>query len=153
MNQKVAIWNITKEVVVLTATAMFAISNETFSVPKTSSLPSSKVKDIEEESPQRKWSISGNRVIDVHILLVVFLVRCYILDVWVQFSSSFWKIWERTRTIIIVVFKILHHLLQIYSRIIHFSKITEVFKSINKLLTLYDHQLANVMLEFKKLIL
>ena len=54
MNQKVAIWNITKEVVVLTATAMFAISNETFSVPKTSSLPSSKVKDIEEESPKRK---------------------------------------------------------------------------------------------------
>ena len=51
MNQKVAIWNITKEVVVLTATA---ISNETFSVPKTSSLPSSKVKDIEEESPKRK---------------------------------------------------------------------------------------------------
>ena len=82
-----AIWNITKVVVVLTATATFAISSETFSVPKTSSLSSSKVKDVEEESPKRK-SISGNRVIDVNILLVVFLLRCYILDVLVQFSSS-----------------------------------------------------------------
>ena len=58
-----------------TVTATFTTSNETFSVSKTPSLSSSKVEDIEEESPNRKESISGNRIIDVNILLVVFLMR------------------------------------------------------------------------------
>ena len=69
------------KVVVPTATATFATSNETFSVSQTPSLSSSKVEDIEEESPKRKESISGNRIIDVNILLVVFLVRYYVLNV------------------------------------------------------------------------
>ena len=47
------------------STAMFATSNETFSVSQTPSLSSSKVEDIEEESPKRKESISGNHIIDV----------------------------------------------------------------------------------------
>ena len=64
-----------------TVTATFTTSNETFSVSKTPSLSSSKVEDIEEESPNRKESISGNRIIDVNILLVVFLVRYYVLNV------------------------------------------------------------------------
>ena len=68
-------------VVLSTATATFATSNETFSVSQTPSLSSSKVEDIEEESPKRKESISGNRIIDVNILLVVFLVRYYVLNV------------------------------------------------------------------------
>ena len=96
------------KVVVPTATATFATSNETFSVSQTPSLSSSKVEDIEEESSKRKEKISGNRIIDVKILLVVFLVRCYVLNVWVQFISSLWKIWEKTRTTIIAVFKMLH---------------------------------------------
>ena len=102
-----AIWNIIK-VAVPTATATFATSNETFSVSQTPSLSSSKVEDIEEESSKRKEKISGNRIIDVKILLVVFLVRCYVLNVCVQFISSLWKILEKTRTIIIAVFKMLH---------------------------------------------
>lgn len=53
---------IIKVVVLPTATATFAKSNETFSV------------DIEEKSPERKGSISGNCIIVVNILLVVFLV-------------------------------------------------------------------------------
>ena len=60
-------------VVLSTATATFATSNETFSVSQTRSVSSSKVEDI-EESPKIKESISGNRIIDVNILLV-FLVR------------------------------------------------------------------------------
>ena len=69
------------KVVVPTATATFATSNQTFSVSQTSSLSSYKVEDIEEESTKRKESISGNRIIDVNILLVVFLVRYYVLNV------------------------------------------------------------------------
>ena len=46
-------------VVVPTATAAFTTSNEMFSVSQTPSLSSSKVEDIEEESPKRKESISG----------------------------------------------------------------------------------------------
>ena len=42
------------KVVILTATATFATSNEAFSVSQTPSLSSSKVEDIEEESPKRK---------------------------------------------------------------------------------------------------
>ena len=72
--------NIIKEVVP-TATAKFRTSNETFSVSQTPSLYSSKMEDKEEESPKRKGSISGNCIIDVKMLLVVFLVRCYFLDV------------------------------------------------------------------------
>ena len=53
MNQKMAI-SIPITVVVPTATATFATSNETFSVSQTPSLSSSKVEDIEEESPKRK---------------------------------------------------------------------------------------------------
>ena len=48
-----AIW-IPIKAVVPTATATFATSNETFSVSQTPSLSSSKVEDIEEESPKRK---------------------------------------------------------------------------------------------------
>ena len=80
MNQKMTVC-IPIKVVVPTATATFATSNETFSVSQTPSLSSSKVEDIEEESPKRKEIISGNRIIDVNILLVVFLVRCYVLNV------------------------------------------------------------------------
>ena len=76
------------KVVVPIARATFATSNETFSVSQTPSLSSSKVEDIEEESSKRKEKISGNRIIDVKILLVVFLVRCYVLNVCVQFISS-----------------------------------------------------------------
>ena len=64
------------KVVVPTATATFATSDETFSVSQTLSLSSSKVEDTGEVSPKRKESISGNRIIDVNILLAVFLVRC-----------------------------------------------------------------------------
>ena len=92
------------KVVVPTATATFAVSNETF-FSQTPSWSSFKVEDIEEESPKRKESISGNHIIDVNILLVV---RCYVLNVWVEFIRSLWKIWEKIRTIIIVVFKMLH---------------------------------------------
>ena len=99
---------IIKVVVLPTATATFAKSNETFSVSQTPSVSSFKVEDIEEKSPERKGSISGNCIIVVNILLVVFLMWCYILNVWVQFISSLRKIWEKTKTIIIVVFKMLH---------------------------------------------
>ena len=67
--------------VIPTATATFATSNETFSVSQLPSLSSSKGEDIEEEPTKRKESISGNRIIDVNMLLVVFLVRCYVLNV------------------------------------------------------------------------
>ena len=66
---------IIKVLILPTATATFATSNETFSVSQTPSVSSSKVEDIEEESPKRKESISGNRIIDVNILLV-FRVKC-----------------------------------------------------------------------------
>ena len=102
-----AIW-IPITVVIPTAIATFATSNETFSVSHLPSLSSSKGEDIEEEATKRKESISGNRIIDVNLLLVVFLVRCYVLNVWVQFISSLWKVWENTKTAIIVVFKMLH---------------------------------------------
>ena len=62
------------KVVVPTATATFATSNETFSVSQTPSSSS----NIEEESPKRKESISGNYIINVSTLLVV---RCYALNV------------------------------------------------------------------------
>ena len=103
MNQKLALWII--KVVPLHATATFATSNETFSVSQTPSLSSSKVEDIEEESPKRKESISGNHITDVNILS---MVGYYVLNVWVQFISSLWKFWEKARTIFIVVFKMLH---------------------------------------------
>ena len=61
-----------------TATTTFATSNETLSVSQTTSLSSSKVEDIEEESPKRKDSISENHITDVNIL---FVVRCYVLNV------------------------------------------------------------------------
>ena len=60
------------KVVVPTATATFATSNETFSVSQTPSLSSSKVEDIEEESTKRKESISENRIIDVNIFSGIF---------------------------------------------------------------------------------
>ena len=63
--------------VIPTATATFATSNETFSVSQTPSLSSSKVEDIEEESPKRKESTSRNHT-DVNILLGE---RCYVLNV------------------------------------------------------------------------
>ena len=49
-----------------------------FSVSQTPSLFSSKVEDIEEKSPKRKESISGNHIIDVNMIL---LVTCYVLNV------------------------------------------------------------------------
>ena len=58
--------------VVPTVTETFATSSKTFSVSQTPSLSS---------SPKRKESISGNRIIDVNTLLVVFLVTCYALNV------------------------------------------------------------------------
>ena len=51
-----------------TAAATFAASNEAFSISQTSSVSSSKVEDIEGESPKRKKKFSGNRIIDVNIL-------------------------------------------------------------------------------------
>ena len=59
-----------------TVTATFTTSNEKFSLSKAPSLSSSKVEDIEEESSKRKESMSGNRIIDVNIFLVVFLMIC-----------------------------------------------------------------------------
>ena len=67
--------------VIPTATATFATSNETFSVSQIPSLSSTKVEDIAEESPKRKESISGDHIIDVKILLVISLVRYYVLNV------------------------------------------------------------------------
>ena len=64
-----------------TATATFATSNETFSVSQTPLVSLSRVEDIEEKSPKMKESISGNHIIVVNILIVVFLVRCYALCV------------------------------------------------------------------------
>ena len=61
-----------------TATTTFATSNETLSVSQTTSLSSSKVEDVEEESTKRKDSISKNHITDVNIL---FVVRCYVLNV------------------------------------------------------------------------
>ena len=55
-----------------TATTMFATSDETFSVSQTLSVSSSKVEDIEDESPKRKETISGNRIIDVNKLSDIF---------------------------------------------------------------------------------
>ena len=44
-------------------------SDETFSVSQTLSVSSSKVEDIEDESPKRKETFSGNRITDdVNIL-------------------------------------------------------------------------------------
>ena len=63
------------------STAMFVTSNETFFVSQTPSLLLSKSEDLEDESPKRKKSISGNRIIDVNIFSVVFLERCYVLNV------------------------------------------------------------------------
>ena len=54
------------------ATSMFARSTEMFSVSPTSLVSSSKVEDLEEESPKRKKNISGNRIIDVNIPIGVF---------------------------------------------------------------------------------
>ena len=71
MNQKLALWII--KVVPLYATATFATSNETISVSQTPLLSESKVEDIEEESPKRRESISGNHI-DVNILLVIRLM-------------------------------------------------------------------------------
>ena len=53
-----AIW-IPITVVIPTATATFATSNETFSVSQTPSLSSSKVEDIEEESSKKKKVFLG----------------------------------------------------------------------------------------------
>ena len=47
-------------------------------VSQAPSLSSSQVEDIEEESPKRKESISGNHIIDVNILSVV---GYYVLNV------------------------------------------------------------------------
>ena len=66
----------TYKVVAPTGTATFATSNDTFSVSQTPSSSLYKVEGIERELPKRKESISGNRIIDVNILLVVFLVIC-----------------------------------------------------------------------------
>ena len=78
MNQKMTIWIPihNQKVEVPTATKTFATSNETFSVSQTPSLSSFKVEDIRRRINKRKGNISGNRIIDVNILLVVFLVRC-----------------------------------------------------------------------------
>ena len=64
--------------VVPTAAATLATSNETFSVSQTPSLFLSTVEYIGNESPKRKKSICGNHIIDINILLVV---RCYLLNV------------------------------------------------------------------------
>ena len=69
------------KVVVPTGTATLTTSNETFSVSQKPSLSSSKLEDMEEDTPKRKENISGNHIIDVNIILVVFLVRCYVLNV------------------------------------------------------------------------
>ena len=54
------------------ATSMFARSTEMFCVSPASLVSSSKVEDLEEESPKRKKNISGNRIIDVNIPIGVF---------------------------------------------------------------------------------
>ena len=66
--------------VVPTVTETFATSSKTFSVSQTPSLSSSKLEDIEEQSTKRKESFSGNCIIDVNILLVVFLLRCFVVN-------------------------------------------------------------------------
>ena len=50
-----------------TATATFATSNKTFSTSQTPSVSSTKVDDIEKESPKTKESIPGNHFIDVNM--------------------------------------------------------------------------------------
>ena len=68
-------------------------------------------------------------------------------------SLALYERFERKHKYNIVVFKMLHQELQKYSRILHFSKSTEVLKLNYKSFTLCDHQLAKVMLEFKNSIL
>ena len=97
-------------------------------------------------SPESKEIISGNHIIGVNILSVV---RCFLLNVWVQFIRYLWKIWEKTRTINIVVFKILHLSCRYIQEFFTSAKKREVLKLSNKLFTLCDHQLAMVMLELK----
>ena len=67
--------------------SMFFKSKKIFSVSKTPSVSSSKVKNIEEELPQRKESICGNRAIDVYPYLVVLLLRCYAMPCVCEGSS------------------------------------------------------------------
>ena len=96
-----------------TTAATSATSNETFSISQTPSLFSSTVEDIEEESPKRKESISGNHITDVNMLL---LVTCYVLNEYrEQFINSLWKIWEKIRIIIIVIFKILQYIQELFT--------------------------------------
>ena len=61
MNQKITIWMCAyyNQSGGSTATTMFATSDETFSVSQTLSVSSSKVKDIEEESPTGKKVFLG----------------------------------------------------------------------------------------------
>ena len=66
--------------VVPTVTETFATGSKPFYVSQTPSLSSSKLEDIEEESTKRKESFSGNCIIDVNILLVVFLLRCFVVN-------------------------------------------------------------------------
>ena len=50
------------------------------------------MEDIEEESPKRKESISGNHIIDVNMLL---LVTCYVLNECREQSLTLYERFER----------------------------------------------------------
>lgn len=87
---------IIKVVVLPTATATFAKSNETFSVSQTPSVSSFKVEDIEEKSPnqkERNYFWESYYWYKYTLLSSIFGEILY--PVWVQFTSFLWKIWEK----------------------------------------------------------
>ena len=140
------------KIVLPTAIATFAASNETFSVSQTPLLSSSKVEDIEEEPSKRKESISANRIIDVNILLFSHIFGEMMSYMFECSSLAFMK---DLRVIVIIISSLLYsnssckYIQEFFTS----AKVLRFFKLINKLFTLCDHQLAMVMLEFKNLIL
>ena len=140
------------KIVLPTAIATFAASNEMFSVSQTPLLSSSKVEDIEEESSKIKESISANRIIDVNILL---FSRIFGEMMSYMFECSSLAFMKDLRVIVIIISSLLYsnssckYIQEFFTS----TKVLRFFKLINKLFTLCDHQFAMVMLEFKNSIL
>ena len=65
MNQKMTIWIYMIKLIVPLQQQRLLPVNETLTVSQTPTVSSCKVEDIEKESPKRKESISGNRIINV----------------------------------------------------------------------------------------
>ena len=96
MNQKITIWlNIHNQSGSTTATTTFVASNETFSVFQTLPVSSSKVEDIEEESPKRKeYFWESYYWCNIYLVVLIFGEMLY-PNVWLQFISSLWKTWKK----------------------------------------------------------